>query len=325
MALKLGQPRGEFQSFSSHRDARSVLPMASQLSLQQLTICSAYFDRLDTPFPAVHTLDTYRTPVPAIAGMIHLFPKLRNLEYCGNITEPGISPEEMEEYRDINYLSQLRSRWTSLDRLTGAISDLYMLGVLCHVRLVDVIDFRPKQRDNRLRLMLQDVHPLSLRLQVTFNDLSRLPVGETWDILLPSVPNLIHTIIHVSPTSQSVALRAAESLLASPELIRKPTTNTSLPQKSVVHFVLPPSSRFAVYSMSSPPLNAHPCNAVGLELYAKKLMDRHLSLEYIIFQVPPFAMRYWQIIDDQEESRRLVQLDDDAGHAIMAREGLLLA
>ena len=127
--------------------------------------------RHGTTFPGLQSLSHYDCGFPLTGQLMRICP---NLRYLHINQSSGQKWPEVEEYHQShrNSLGGEACVWTSLYKYTGSLNALYMLGLTCHISIVDIHDEKNPFTAPALRELLQDTTPSHLILRTSWTGAS---------------------------------------------------------------------------------------------------------------------------------------------------------
>ena len=127
--------------------------------------------RHGTTFPGLQSLSHYDCGFPLTGQLMRICP---NLRYLHINQSSGQKWPEVEKYHQShrNSLGGEACVWTSLYKYTGSLNALYMLGLTCHISIVDIHDEKNPFTAPALRELLQDTTPSHLILRTSWTGAS---------------------------------------------------------------------------------------------------------------------------------------------------------
>ncbi|KAI0705281.1 hypothetical protein C8T65DRAFT_696408 [Cerioporus squamosus] len=185
-------------SSSTNPDDRNPILLLTKSSQTLRELRGSYFDcnpltiKYDVVYPAVHLINASYTSInmPATLAYIHAFPNLEHLSltcpshrFEGNGADPNTVPHLFSN-RDCNMHDQENYgvTWEHLQEVSGSVIDLFVLGLVCHVTTVRVLDDISERMCRFLHDVIADMRPE--RLVVTVAGSSLFAAGGPLDGVL---------------------------------------------------------------------------------------------------------------------------------------------
>lgn len=175
---------GMYTSWSSiiSPDDRNPIPLLIQSSQTLREIRGSYFDsnpvtiKFDVVYPSVRLISASYASMwmPATLAYIHAFPNLESLSltsdshrFEGNGADPNSVPHLFSN-RECNMHDQENYgvTWEHLQEVSGSVVDLFVLGLICHVPTVRVLDDISERMCRFLHDVIADTKPQALVVTV---------------------------------------------------------------------------------------------------------------------------------------------------------------
>ncbi|GJE88063.1 hypothetical protein PsYK624_041460 [Phanerochaete sordida] len=164
--------------FSAFEDPVDVIPVFAHLanSLRVLKLANVEFATDSCVYPHVVTLDIDSCDRADIGPIARCFPNLQDLT-----VSQVLFPDEAEGLREENRAAQLVHTWPSLRRVSGTVTDLYTLGLLCRVSHLKIISetIETEPECEKLAAVLADVRPTSLKVKIAAPAVALQSLAET--------------------------------------------------------------------------------------------------------------------------------------------------
>ncbi|EMD39443.1 hypothetical protein CERSUDRAFT_71365 [Gelatoporia subvermispora B] len=168
----------------------SSLLVNSTTRLQDLRYYGAWFQSHTVQFLALHTLEIPHCDITEIKSLLLTFPNLRSLYTTSKSWSGDIYLGRHTHIRDINLAFQeAHGRWTRLDRLSGSMDQIYVLGITSPVEFLELESKMSIENLTFVSALLADANPSRLRLIL---NMSYFPLA-----LLPEMLNHSTALSHV--------------------------------------------------------------------------------------------------------------------------------
>ncbi|TFK84345.1 hypothetical protein K466DRAFT_602070 [Polyporus arcularius HHB13444] len=174
-------------SSSTNADDRNPILLLTKSSDSLRELRGSYFDcnpaiiKFDVVYPAVRLINASYTSswMPSTLAYIHAFPNLEHLfltstsnRFEGNGNDPNTVPHLFSN-RECNIHDQENYdvTWEHLQEVAGSVIDLFVLGLVCHVPTVRVLDDISERMCRFLHDVIADMKPESLVVTVAGSSL----------------------------------------------------------------------------------------------------------------------------------------------------------
>lgn len=164
--------------------------------LRELRVTYAEFLQHDILYPCVEILVIDDCRFALAQPLIGCFPNVNDLSLWTGQEDEALEDEEIEEHRQMNMHSQQEvGQWDSLNHLRGDIRSLYLLGLTCSVKHLDVQStFLTSTRVRQLSTLLLQGRPYALSIRIKA---SGFDMGLLTQLLIPVRGSLARIIVYL--------------------------------------------------------------------------------------------------------------------------------
>ncbi|OJT12995.1 hypothetical protein TRAPUB_10472 [Trametes pubescens] len=310
------------QTLARHRDTLEKITtwdvnlMAGFISLEE--------DE-DIFFPHVHSLCMRSSLALDLSYLVDAFPNVRSLEVSNVYLDDSSTSDSASHLRDINLATT--DIWRGLDYLCGDEWSIYILGLQCPVKRLDVA----MDGFGWLDILVANARPTHFVLHCGFAETVRFGAS-LWE--------LPEALVSVTGSTTHLGLDLCTSLKALDAHVGVIMVRVPPSVSGVTFFALRmsalPLEEDSAYARgdpryptapSLPPATRnmlHDLGGVELQSWVRRMAEAAPTLRYVSFDLEGHAPSCWQICLPEEDLGRIavVPLDAEEGEAIVRAEGM---
>ncbi|EIW52440.1 uncharacterized protein TRAVEDRAFT_75396 [Trametes versicolor FP-101664 SS1] len=281
----------------------------------------------DIVFPRVHSLCLRSSLTLDLSYLVGTFPNVRSLEVVNVYLEDGSPSENASQLRDRNLATT--DTWCGLDYLCGDEWSIYILGLQCPVKRLDVT----LDGMGWLGPPVANVRPTHFLLHCGFAEEAHSG-SFLWE-LPEELVGMNGSITHLGLDLCTNGLEADVGVIM-PSIIRYIAAASSLTFFALRMRALPLEEESAYARSDSryptapalPPTTRKMLRSLGgtdvLPIWVRGMAKAAPALQYITFDLEGYAPSCWQIVASAEDPSRIVvaPLDQEEGEVIARAEGM---